>query len=253
METGTSQQLLAYVTPADATDPTVSWSSSNPAVLSVDANGTIKAVSQGTARITITTNDGGYTSICNVGVLSTGIAVTGISISECPSMPLNIDSSFQLADVLAPPDAGDQTVYWSSSNTTVAQVDDNGMITAISRGNSTITAITNDGVYTDECIITVGSVSNENGFMSTSEFAEVYPNPASNLLYIKFSDHRSDKKINVYNLYGQLLLSKISDDSNVELDIREFRSDSFVIVEVISGFKTESFKVILDKSSAWPH
>lgn len=66
--------LEATVAPADATDTGVSWSSSAPDIVSVDAKGNVKALKAGTATITVTTNDGGFTATCKITVsVPTGI------------------------------------------------------------------------------------------------------------------------------------------------------------------------------------
>ena len=66
--TGDSATLVANVQPADATNKTVIWTSSNPAIVTVDGNGNVKAVASGEATITATTADGGYKATCAVTV-----------------------------------------------------------------------------------------------------------------------------------------------------------------------------------------
>ncbi len=66
---GDTEQLTATVTPNDATDKVVSWESNTPSVATVDAEGNVSAVGLGTARITVTTHDGGYTADCDVTVV----------------------------------------------------------------------------------------------------------------------------------------------------------------------------------------
>lgn len=66
--TGDSATLVANVQPADATNKTVNWASSNPAIVTVDANGKVTAVAAGTANITATTVDGNKTAVCTVTV-----------------------------------------------------------------------------------------------------------------------------------------------------------------------------------------
>ncbi len=75
MDIGDTETLTATVTPDDATDTTVTWSSSNPAVATVD-NGVVTAVSEGTATITVTTADGGFSDNCAVTVTAKAVTVT---------------------------------------------------------------------------------------------------------------------------------------------------------------------------------
>lgn len=66
---GDSQLLRVTVTPSDATDQSLSWSSSSTSVATVSSTGVVKAVSEGEATITVTTNDGGMTDECTVSVI----------------------------------------------------------------------------------------------------------------------------------------------------------------------------------------
>lgn len=66
--TGESATLTATVAPENATDKTVTWVSSNPAIVTVDGSGHVKAVAAGTANITVTTTDGNKTAVCAVTV-----------------------------------------------------------------------------------------------------------------------------------------------------------------------------------------
>jgi len=212
--------------------------------LSVDASGLIKGLSQGTATITLKTIDGDYTSSCRVGVMSTGIAVTSVSL-ECPSQSLLVDSAFQLIAIISPGDAGDQTVSWSSSDPSVLSVDANGLLSAVSAGNSTITVLTNDGSYSDDCNVMVELVDGMGGIRVVPKIAEVYPNPASDMIHFSFSAMMSKKKIYIYNLYGQLLKFESTYESSLDIETREFRSEAMLIIKVYSGEETSSFKVVI--------
>ncbi len=65
---GETEKLIATVSPSDATNKYVSWSSSDSSIVSVDGNGNIKGENEGTAVITVTTEDGNYTATCQVTV-----------------------------------------------------------------------------------------------------------------------------------------------------------------------------------------
>ena len=68
LEKGTSEKLSATISPSDATNKNVTWTSDNEAVATVSTDGTVKAVHTGTAKITVTTEDGGHTASCAVTV-----------------------------------------------------------------------------------------------------------------------------------------------------------------------------------------
>ena len=85
---GETAKLTAAVTPADATDKSVTFASSNPDVATVDGNGLVSAVGAGSAVITVTTNDGGFTASCTVNV-SCGHS----SKTEVPARPADCENS----------------------------------------------------------------------------------------------------------------------------------------------------------------
>ena len=151
---GSTGSLAAMVSPGDATDKSVGWSSSDDSVATVDDNGTVTAISAGTSTITVMTTDGGYTATSEITVEGAVVSVTGITVDPS-ELTLVEGSTGSLAAMVSPGDATDKSVGWSSSDDSVATVDDNGTVTAISAGTSTITVMTTDGGYTATSEITV--------------------------------------------------------------------------------------------------
>ena len=244
LQTGDTHQLTANVAPEDATDKGVTWSSSNTQVATVDENGLVTAISQGSVAITATTHDGGFTRTCSMGIRSSGISVTGVTLSGCPEGALEADSTYQLMAHVAPANAGDLRVSWSSSDETVATVDEEGWITALSAGEASIIATTHDGDFTAECSVTVDGSTTVRQIDGAGQFVELFPNPASDVIHLRFSESASEKAISIFNTKGQLLFSKKTYSSKTQIDIREFHSEGMLIVKVISGGITASFKII---------
>lgn len=138
-----SLQLTATLTPEDATNKTVNWSSNNPTVASVDNNGLVTALSVGTATITATTTDGSNLSAsCQVTVKKQ--YVTSITLNES-SLVMHIGDTFQLIADVQPENASYPTLSWSTGNSAVARVDNNGLVTAIEGGTTYIRASATDG------------------------------------------------------------------------------------------------------------
>ena len=148
---GNTEQLTATVAPDNATNKTISWSSSNETVATVSADGLVTAVSVGTANITVTTEDGGHTDICTVTVVQ---PVTGVSLNKTTTT-INVGNTEQLTASVAPDNATNKTVSWSSSNNAVATVSSAGLVTAVSSGTANITVTTQDGGKTATCAVTV--------------------------------------------------------------------------------------------------
>ncbi len=147
---GALQTITATVLPSDATDKTVTWTSSNTLVATV-SNGTITAKAAGTATITAKTVNN-KTATCTVTVTNPTVNPTSISLSKS-SLSLTVGASQTITATVLPSDATDKTVTWTSSNTSVATVS-NGKITAKAEGSATITARTTNGKF-KSCIVTV--------------------------------------------------------------------------------------------------
>lgn len=151
---GKSGKFTVTAAPADATNKTVLWKSSNNAVATVDSNGTVKAVGYGSATLTCTAGDGyGAKAVCSITV---GKAVTSAKLNVS-SYKTAAGTSRQLSASVLPADAIVKTLKWTSSNTKVAAVDGNGLVKAVAVGTATITCAATDGSgKTAVCSVTVG-------------------------------------------------------------------------------------------------
>lgn len=151
VEKGKTEAINAIITPENATRKGITWTSSNANVATV-TNGVVKGISAGTATITATTKDGGFTDTCEVTV--TQNAVTGVRISE-KLIDLGMGYKKQITATVMPDDATDKSVEWTSENPEIATVSDNGTITGKSYGRTVVTATTTDGGYTAKCVVRV--------------------------------------------------------------------------------------------------
>ena len=149
---GASDQLRATVTPSDAANKSVSWTSSATAIATVDNTGKVTAVSAGTATITVKTADGGKTATCAVTVTTKVIPVTGISIEEGATAEVEEGKTVTLTAKVQPDNATDKTLTWTSSNKAIATVAD-GVVTGVAAGQAVITAKAGDKEAT--CTVTV--------------------------------------------------------------------------------------------------
>ncbi|MBR3441775.1 MAG: Ig-like domain-containing protein [Bacteroidales bacterium] len=152
---GGSAILVATVSPEDATNQKVVWSSSDESIATVDQNGEVTAVKKGTAKVTATTEDGGKTATCDVTVTDKPVVATGVTLNK-KTLSLMESQTSQLAATVAPANVTNHEVTWSSSNTAVATVDKAGKITAVKPGTATITVKTHNG-KTATCAVTVNT------------------------------------------------------------------------------------------------
>lgn len=150
MFVGETVQLTASIQPSNATDKAVTWASSKQSVATISDNGLITAVSEG--QSTITASAGGKSATCQVTVSSGFVAIVSISLDR-ESITLEEESSAILVATVKPDDATDKTVVWSSSNTSIATVDQSGNVTAVKEGSAAITASAGDKQAT--CSVTV--------------------------------------------------------------------------------------------------
>lgn len=151
LEAGDSCTFTATVSPSNATNKSVTWTTSDPSVATVSSSGTVTAVGEGTATITVTTADGGRTAFVTLTV--TGQA-DYVSLSSSFLAMQNGDSVVLVATTGSGAD-----VQWSSSNTGVATVDRNGRVTVVSdSGSAVITA--SAGENTASCKVVVISQDN---------------------------------------------------------------------------------------------
>ena len=149
-----TQNLTATITPADATNKKVSWTSSNSDVATVDGNGKITAIKEGSATINVVTDDGAKTASCSVTVITNKVAVTGVTIDP-ESISILEGSSEQLTAEVKPENADNKKVSWSSDKTDIATVDNEGNVKGVSVGKAKITVTTEDGEKTATCTVNV--------------------------------------------------------------------------------------------------
>ncbi len=145
LKVGASETLRATVTPANATDKTITWSSSNTKIATVDKTGKVKAASSGTARITAKTSNG-KTAVCTVTVTKPVVKVTSVKLNRT-KLTLNKGKTVSLKATVKPSGATNKRVSWKSSNTKVVK--------AVSKGTATITVTTADGSKRATCKVTV--------------------------------------------------------------------------------------------------
>ena len=142
--------LIANVMPYNASDNTVTWSSSNTDVATVSEDGIVTTIAEGTA--VITAEAGGITANCIVTVKPILIPVESVTL-DCEMLTLTRGETRKLTATVLPSNAEDKSVAWSSSDTEVATVSHDGTVMAHSVGDVTIKAQVGDKVA--ECVVTV--------------------------------------------------------------------------------------------------
>jgi len=153
---GTSIELTATIAPKNATNKAVDWKSSDDSIATVDKGGKVSGLKPGTVTITVTTQKGGKTAECSVKVLEKGktIAVIGVTMNKT-SLELTEGEEAAMKATVAPANASNKNVSWTSSDAAIASVDSTGKVSALKPGTATITVTTEDGQKSASCTVTV--------------------------------------------------------------------------------------------------
>ena len=150
---GENVQLEATVSPADATNKEVKWTSSNEAVCAV-SNGKVIATGFGTAVVLAITVDGGFMASCTVIVEKESVTVTSVTISQT-SATLSKGETLQLYATALPDDATNKTLVWKSSDEEICVVTQSGLLIAMNEGKAVITVVPQYGAGQAQCSVTV--------------------------------------------------------------------------------------------------
>lgn len=166
---GSSFELTPTII-SDVTDKSLTWTSSDSAVATVDENGVVNALKAGTVTIkAVLSDESKPAAVCTVTVK---IGVTGITLNKT-SATIVVGGTENLISTVAPADATDTSIIWSSSNPAVASVDAKGTVTANKEGVVQITAKTTDGNFTAVCDVMVTPADSVEVPISITEEKEI--------------------------------------------------------------------------------
>ena len=158
MVAGDSYQFTVTLKPDNASDKTLSWSSSDENVATVDNSGKVTAISEGKVTITVKTSNPAQSASCDITVKAASIPVTGVNIDSW-IINIGVNETAAIAYTIQPEDATNKEVTFSSDNTDVVAVDSEGTLVGVSSGSAKVTVTTVDGGFTSICTVNVvGSV-----------------------------------------------------------------------------------------------
>ena len=155
---GNSETLFVSVKPDNATNKNVGWTISPiSGIATIDQNGKVSALSAGTATVTVTSvDDNSKKATCTITVTPINVPVTGITLSPT-TLTLKVDAEKKLTPYITPTNATNNNINWTTSNSSVATIGNDGMVRGIAPGEATIFAATQDGGKTATCKVTVES------------------------------------------------------------------------------------------------
>ena len=210
---GDTITLSAEVLPYDTTySKNVSWSSSNEAVATVSADGTVTAKSAGIAIITAT-SENGMTASCTITVEKKLIPITEVYLDKSSATLTEGDTATLTATVLPENTTYSKDVSWSSSNSAVATVDANGTVTAKSAGTAVITATTENG-KTASCTVTVNKKNTYTGLRDVDGQLKYFNNGNIDTTYTGFADYEGNRYYVSNGIVDTTYTSLILDNEN---------------------------------------
>lgn len=190
---GETFNLEAQITPTDATNKIINWSSTNSSVVTVDSYGQLTAKGVGSATIIASSQDGSNLSAtCNVEVFEPTVLISSITIDPS-AISGKVGETYQLTAIVAPENATDKTIVWSSDNSGVVSVDSDGLITLHTKGNAIIKASATDG---SGISVSCAVIVNENAGINDIEIDD-------------------NQYVRIYNLHGVLVYEGEYSESNL--------------------------------------
>lgn len=181
VEKGRPVSLTATVVPETATNKNVTWRTSNSYVASVSSQGVVNGLAQGHTVVSVRSDDGGFVAECSVDVVDYEIRVNGISLNHTTT-DVNVDGTRYLVASISPANATNKRVRWVTSNWEIASVSQNGIVVGVRKGRAIISAITEDGGFVAECLVSV----NEGWLDFIEGCSALNSSPFSLLLLIPF-------------------------------------------------------------------
>ncbi len=256
---GQSETIKAKLSPAEPSNTNVSWSSDNEAVAEVTQDGTITAKGAGTANITVTTQDGGHSAVCQVTVIE-AVKVTKIDLVS--GIKINVGDVKTVVPVVYPENATTKKLLWSVDKPELATISANGNLLAKAHGTVTVTATAPDGSGTSastqvtiDYIPSIVEIEAEKINMSIADekvlSAKVSPLDAS---YKDISWSSSDETIatvdengKVYALSaGKVTITASTKDSSASCTVTVKASETFY-----QNFEDDSNKVLWSGEPVW--
>lgn len=253
---GNSYNVGTTITPKDATDKTVTWTSQDTSVAKVTSDGKITGVAVGNTVIAAKIKSG---EVAYITVIVTD-TLKGITLDQ-NKKTLQVGKSFLLNVIYKPENATNKKVKWSSSDTSVATVNGNGKVTGVKGGTAMITCKSDESGFTANCVVTVTELVTNVKLNKTSQrmtvgattklVATVSSNNASNK---KVKWTTSNKKIATVNQSGKVTAKKLGSCTITATATDGSRESASCTIRVIRRVKSlkinHSFLRLLEGKSA---
>lgn len=230
IEVSEDATLVANITPENATNKKVVWSSEDKTIATVSGDGVVSGVSAGKTVVTATTEDGGFYTTCEVEVNNIMVKNIFLGYSSLSILPTEIR---QITAEITPSNAFNKKLIWSSSNPEVATVSEDGLVEAIEEGIATITVESEDGganatcdVYVEDITSFISlsfiaySIANINGFITGDLYSAIENNSNQDIELMSFDIYDGHTGKLVGYSKDPNLLGTLSSYSNTNLGMK---------------------------------
>ena len=237
---GTSFTLVATIEPANATNKTVTWSSSNSTVASVTNMGVVQAKAAGTADITVTTADGGHTATCSFTVTTEDVPLTGLKISPAETH-IKVGQASTLNVKYEPVTATHKEVTWETSDAAIVTVDQDGNLKGVAVGEAIITVKSKkDETIKGTCRVIVDPAT----AVEDAVFASVViaPNPFDNQLRIANYELRGEYAL--YNAQGIVVTSGVLEGAETRINTYSFPAGMYLLRLTADNGTMKTYRVV---------
>ncbi|RYD93611.1 MAG: T9SS type A sorting domain-containing protein, partial [Sphingobacteriales bacterium] len=238
---GGTLQLVATVTPADATNTAVTWSiTTGAAFATVDANGVVTATDNGTVTVTATAADGTVFGEITIIISGQVVAVTAVTVTvqnDAVATITTAGGTLQLVATVTPADATNTAVVWSvTSGGEFATVDANGIVTAIANGTVIVRATAADGTVYGEIEVLVAIILGIDDVRGVQY--SVYPNPVIDVLTIDAAT--AVKEVSLFNMIGQ----QVYKGNRNTVNLQDKKQGVYILQVVFENGTTVSEKIV---------
>ena len=240
LKVGETKQLSITVEPATATNKNYTCESDKESVATVDNTGLITAVGVGTATITVTTEDGGYTATCSLTVTAGDVPLTGLKVNPSETH-IAVEQTLSLNVSYEPASTTHKGVKWATSDAAIVTVDQSGQIKGIAVGEAIITAKSKeDETIKGTCKVIVDPVT----AIEDAAFAGVViaPNPFDNQLRIVNGELRGEYAL--LNAQGIVVRSGNVDGNEVVIETRDLTSGLYLLRLTAENGATKTYRVV---------
>ncbi len=232
LEAGETSHLTYAISPSNASNKNATWRSKDETLATVDQNGVVTALKTGVVEVEAISEDGQFRSDATITIVKANtVPVTSIYVTP-QSLTLEAGETSELTYAISPSNASNKNVAWRSKDETLATVDQNGVVTALRAGIVEVEAISEDGKFRSDAIITITNQSNRG-----SKMIVAYPNPTYDQVRIE-GVQAGIALISVYRLNGTLLSqTTVKPNEDIVVSLARYPKGSYVI-KILESKKT---------------